>query len=105
MLIPEVQSGAERHRVSVSKLLMPLSFAVVLGGLLSVIGTSTNLVVSGLMEEAGLGALGFFEIGRIGLPIAVVGIVVMVSLSAKVLPARRSVAQRWPSRRATSMWR
>ncbi|MGB7979905.1 MAG: SLC13 family permease [Candidatus Nanopelagicales bacterium] len=93
MLIPEVTSWAERHRVSVSKLLMPLSFAVVLGGLLSVIGTSTNLVVSGLMESAGLGALGFFEIGRIGLPIAVIGIAVMVALSAAVLPARRSVAQ------------
>ncbi len=93
MLIPEVQSWAERHKVSVSKLLMPLSFAVVLGGLLSVIGTSTNLVVSGLMEGAGLGPLGFFEIGRIGLPIAVVGIAVMIALSASVLPARRSVAQ------------
>jgi di/tricarboxylate transporter len=93
MLIPEVQSWAERHRISVSKLLMPLSFAVILGGLLSVIGTSTNLVVSGLMQDAGLGALGFFEIGRIGLPIAVVGIAVMVALSAAVLPARRSVAQ------------
>jgi di/tricarboxylate transporter len=93
MLIPEVQSWADRHKVSVSKLLMPVSFAVVLGGLLSVIGTSTNLVVSGLMEDAGLGALGFFEIGRIGLPIAAVGITVMVALSAAVLPARRSVAQ------------
>ncbi len=93
MLIPEVQSWSDRFKVSVSKLLMPLSFAVVLGGLLSVIGTSTNLVVSGLMENAGLGALGFFEIGKIGLPIAVVGIAVMVALSAKVLPARRSVAQ------------
>ena len=93
MLIPEVQTWAERYKVSVSKLLMPLSFAVVLGGLLSVIGTSTNLVVSGLMEDAGLGALGFFEIGKIGLPIAVSGIAVMVALSAWVLPARRSVAQ------------
>ena len=93
MLIPEVQSWAERYKVSVSKLLMPLSFAVVLGGLLSVIGTSTNLVISGLMENAGLGALGFFEIGKIGLPIAVLGIALMVALSAAVLPARRSVAQ------------
>lgn len=93
MLIPEVQTWAEKYKVSVSKLLMPVSFAVVLGGLLSVIGTSTNLVISGLMEESGLGALGFFEIGRIGLPIAVIGIAVMVALSASVLPARRSVAQ------------
>ena len=93
MLIPEVQSWAERRRISVSKLLMPVSFAVVLGGLISVIGTSTNLVVSGLMVEAGLRPLGFFEIGRIGLPIAVIGIALMVAISASVLPARRSVAQ------------
>ena len=93
MLIPEVQSWAAKYKVSVSKLLMPLSFAVVLGGLISVIGTSTNLVVSGLMEEAGLGAMGFFEIGKVGLPIAVVGIALMVSISAWVLPARKSVAQ------------
>ncbi len=93
MLIPQVQSWAERNRISVSKLLMPLSFAVVLGGLISVIGTSTNLVVSGLMQEAGLGALPFFEIGKIGVPIAIVGIAVMVAISGSVLPARRSVAQ------------
>ena len=93
MLIPEVQSWAERHRVSVSKLLMPLSFAVVLGGLISVIGTSTNLVVSGLMVDAGLGPMGFFEIGKVGLPVAIVGIALMIAISAWVLPARRSVAQ------------
>ncbi len=93
MLIPEIQSWAERHRVSVSKLFMPVSFAVILGGLLSVIGTSTNLVVSGLMEERGLGALGFFEIGKVGLPIAVVGIALIVLIAPRVLPARRSVAQ------------
>jgi di/tricarboxylate transporter len=93
MAIPEIQSWAEKRRVSVSKLLMPISFAVILGGLLSVIGTSTNLVVSGLMENAGLGAMGFFEIGKIGLPVAIVGISLMVIVSAWVLPARKSVAQ------------
>ncbi|MCB9411268.1 MAG: SLC13 family permease [Actinobacteria bacterium] len=93
MAIPEIQSWADKRSVSVSKLLMPISFAVILGGLLSVIGTSTNLVVSGLMENAGLGAMGFFEIGKVGLPIAILGITLMVIISAWVLPARRSVAQ------------
>ncbi len=91
MLIPEVQSWAERHKISISKLLMPLSFAVVLGGTVTIIGTSTNLVVSGLMQSSGMGSLGFFEIGRVGLPIAVIGIAVMVILAPLVLPARRSV--------------
>lgn len=91
MLIPEVQSWAERRKVSVSKLLMPLSFAVVLGGLVTVIGTSTNLVVSGLMAKTDMGPMGFFEIGKIGLPIAIIGITVMVLLTPRLLPARRSV--------------
>lgn len=92
MLIPEVQSWAARRRFSVSKLLMPLSFAVVLGGLITIIGTSTNLVVSGQMIDSGLRPMGFFEIGKIGLPVAVLGIALMVLIAPKLLPARRSVA-------------
>lgn len=91
MLIPQVTSWAQRHRVSVSKLLMPLSFFTILGGVITVIGTSTNLVVSGLMVDAGLGALGFFEIGKVGLPIAAVGLLLIVLIAPRVLPDRRSM--------------
>jgi di/tricarboxylate transporter len=90
MLIPQVTAWASRRGVSVSKLLMPVSFAAVLGGLLTVIGTSTNLVVSGQMSTLGLEEIGFFEIGRLGLPIAVVGLVAVIVLAPRVLPARRS---------------
>ncbi|HSJ22610.1 MAG TPA: SLC13 family permease [Nocardioidaceae bacterium] len=90
MLIPQVTAWASRRGVSVSKLLMPVSFAAVLGGLLTVIGTSTNLVVSGQMGSLGLEELGFFEIGRLGLPIAVIGLVLVIVLAPRVLPARRS---------------
>jgi di/tricarboxylate transporter len=90
MLIPQVTAWASRRGVSVSKLLMPVSFAAVLGGLLTVIGTSTNLVVSGQMGSLGLEEIGFFEIGRLGLPIALVGIVAVIVLAPRVLPARRS---------------
>ena len=93
MLIPQVTSWADRRRVSVSKLLMPLSFATILGGLITVIGTSTNLVVSGLMVEAGIGAMGFFEIGKIGLPLAVIGLAIVVVLAPRVLPARLSIQE------------
>lgn len=91
MLIPQVSAWAERHERSPSHYLMPLSFAAILGGVITVIGTSTNLVVSGLLDEAGLGALGFFEIAAVGLPVAVLGTTVMVLLAPRVLPARRSV--------------
>jgi di/tricarboxylate transporter len=90
MLIPQVTAWASRRGVSVSKLLMPVSFAAVLGGLLTVIGTSTNLVVSGQMGTLGLREIGFFEIGRLGLPIALVGLVAVIVLAPRVLPARRS---------------
>ncbi len=90
MLIPQVSAWASRRGVSVSKLLMPVSFAAVLGGLITVIGTSTNLVVSGQMETLELREIGFFEIGRLGLPIAVIGVVAIVALAPRVLPDRRS---------------
>lgn len=93
MLIPQVTNWAQQHRISVSKFLMPLSFFTILGGVVTVIGTSTNLVVSGLMAEAGLGAMGFFEIGKVGLPIAIVGLLLIVIIAPKVLPDRRSMEE------------
>lgn len=93
MLIPQVTAWADRRGLSASKFLMPISFAAVLGGLLTVIGTSTNLVVSGQMRELGLEEIGFFEIGRLGLPIAVIGLGALVLLSPRLLPARRSALE------------
>lgn len=93
MLAPQVSAWAERRGVSPSKLLMPLSFAAILGGVMTVIGTSTNLVISGQMDAAGLDPIGFFEIGKVGLPVAVVGTVLVVALAPRVLPARRSVRE------------
>ncbi|WP_349827778.1 SLC13 family permease [Brevibacterium litoralis] len=90
MLIPQLTTWANRRGVAVSKLLMPVSFAAVMGGLLTVIGTSTNLVVSGQMTTLGLDELGFFEIAKVGLPIAAVGLVLLLVLSPILLPDRRS---------------
>ncbi len=93
MLLPQVRAWSEERGVSPSKFLMPLSFAALLGGVVTVIGTSTNIVVSGLLDEAGLGALGFFELAAVGIPIAVVGVILLVALAPLLLPARRSVRQ------------
>ena len=93
MLIPQVLSWADRRDVSASKILMPVSFAAVLGGLMTVIGTSTNLVVAGQMPALGLEPIGFFEIGKLGLPIALVGIGMIILIAPLVLPDRRSAAQ------------
>ena len=90
VLVPEIETWAARHGRSVSKYLMPISFASILGGIVTLIGTSTNLVVSGLLaEETGQG-LSFFEITKVGLPIAVVGLMVLIALSPHLLRDRRS---------------
>src|SRR5690606_4265718 len=62
MLIPDVVGWAQRRGLSASTYLLPLSYAAILGGTVTVLGTSTNLVVSGLLQDAGQPALGLFEI-------------------------------------------
>lgn len=89
MVAPQVESWAGRRGQSPSRYLMPLSFAAILGGLVTVIGTSTTIVVSGLLVSEGLPAVGMFEIARVGLPLAVTGIVLVVALAPILLPDRR----------------
>jgi di/tricarboxylate transporter len=90
MLIGPVTEWAERRGKSPSRFLLPLSFAVILGGMVTLIGTSTNLVVSGLLVQVGQAPLGMFELTPIGLPIALAGVVALVVLAPIVLPARRA---------------
>jgi len=91
MLTPVVRQWARRHGLSPSKFLIPLSYASILGGMCTLIGTSTNLVVSGLMVEFGYPALGMFEITRVGLPCALIGLVFMLTIGRHLLPQRRDV--------------
>lgn len=81
---PRVIRWSRRRGTSPSRLLMPLSFAGILGGVVTVLGTSTNLVVSDAIESAGGEPLGIFEVTRVGLPAALVGLVVL-TLTAPVL--------------------
>lgn len=89
MLVPQVTDWAERNQQSPSRYLMPLSFAAILGGMVTLIGTSTNLVISGLLEASGREPLGMFELTRIGLPAAGLGVALMVLLTPILLPERR----------------
>lgn len=93
MLIPQVESWAESRGRSPSHYLLPLSYAAVLGGVVTLMGTATNIVVSGLLEAAGLPPLGFFEISKIGVPVALVGLVVIIALAPALMPSRRSASQ------------
>ena len=69
-LLPAVDEWAKQNRLSVSKLLIPLSYAAILGGMCTLIGTSTNLAVNGLLVEWGKQSLGMFDITKVGLPCA-----------------------------------
>ena len=91
MLVPQVSAWAERRGRSPSRYLMPLSFAAILGGVATAIGTSTNLVISGLLEASGEPPLGMFEISAVGLPVALVGLALIVLLAPALIPERRSV--------------
>ncbi len=89
MLIPAVSDWAKRLRLSPSKLMLPLSYAAILGGTCSLIGTSTNLVVNGLMTAAtDRPSLGMFDIAWIGVPCALVGFGFLVILGPRMLPDR-----------------
>jgi di/tricarboxylate transporter len=81
-----------RRRLSPSLFLIPVSYAAVLGGIVTAIGTSTNLTVIGLMREAGMEPLRVFELTPVGLPIALAGTAVMVVLAGRLLPDRGATA-------------
>ncbi len=70
---PVVKRWAERLKISPSKFLIPLSYATIFGGICTLIGTSTNLVVDGMMQENGFKGLNMFELTRIGIVIALAG--------------------------------
>jgi di/tricarboxylate transporter len=90
MLVPVVEDWSRRHGISVSKLMIPLSYAAILGGTCTLIGTSTNLIVHGMMlETTDLGPMGFFEIGALGLPAAVLGTLYVTFAGRWLLPERR----------------
>lgn len=89
-MIPAVRAWSKRIDVSPSKLMIPLSYASILGGTITLIGTSTNLVVNG-QYQALTGAAGFslFSITAVGLPVAIVGFLFMLWFFPRALPDRR----------------
>ncbi len=90
VFVPAVKDWARRNRLPPSKLLIPLSYASIAGGTCTLIGTSTNLVVNGLLtEQAGAPGLALFELAWIGLPL-VVAVLLFVLLAGRwLLPERR----------------
>lgn len=88
MFIGPVSRWAERRGAPPSRFLMPLSFAAILGGMLTVIGTSTNLVASDLVVAGGGEPFGLLEPARLGLPVAIVGLALLLVAGPRLLPER-----------------
>ena len=88
ILLPPVLTMARRIETSPSKLLIPLSFASLFGGSCTLIGTSTNLLVSSMAEEHGQPPIGMFELSGVGIVLAVVGLIYMATIGTRLLPDR-----------------
>jgi len=97
-LLPVLSGVAKRAGMAASRLYMPLSFAAILGGVCTLIGTSTNLVVAGLIQEHNATAeaerriaeFGLFTLTPVGLPVAVVGLAYILLFGRRLLPDRRT---------------
>ncbi len=88
MLTQPVQKWASRMGISPSKVLIPLSYAAIVGGMSTLMGTSTNVIVSGLMAEYGYEPLGLFAFSWVGVPAAILVIVFMAFVGVRLLPER-----------------
>ncbi|MFN2432743.1 MAG: SLC13 family permease [Gemmatimonadota bacterium] len=86
--LPIVIGVARRSGMSPSKLLLPLAFASIVTSSVTLVSTSTNIVVSGLMQQYGLAPMAMFELAPAGIPIAVVGLAYILTIGRRLLPNR-----------------
>lgn len=104
MLIPAIRDWARQFDLAPSKLMIPLSYAAILGGTCTLIGTSTNLVVNGLLiEHSGRGGLRMFDLVWVGIPIAAAGVTFLLLTSRWLLPERRPVITQFDDPREYSV--
>jgi di/tricarboxylate transporter len=92
VLLPVMLSVAREMGTHASRLLIPLSYASIFGGTCTLIGTSTNLIGSGILSDYGYEPIGMYEISRIGVPILFVGAIYLVLFSGKLIPKRETIS-------------
>jgi di/tricarboxylate transporter len=98
VVVAQVANWANRSDQPPSRYLMPIAYGVSFGGMITLIGTSSNVAVSGVLESQGMPAMGMFEITPIGLPVAIVGVLALIALSPRLLADRRSARQEFTER-------
>ncbi|NEP00700.1 MAG: SLC13 family permease [Symploca sp. SIO2E9] len=89
VFLPVVEDWCRKQSISPSKLLMPLSFVTILGGMITTIGTSTNVLASGLSENLGYGAFSLFQFTKLGVITFTIGLTYLVLIAPRLLPKRK----------------
>ncbi len=95
MFLPTVNDWAKQHRIAVSKLMIPLSYAAVLSGTVTMISTATNLLVNGMLLGATGHQMQMFELTWVGLPITIAGVLFVVAFNRWLLPDRRPAIEQF----------
>jgi di/tricarboxylate transporter len=91
IMLPATLGFARSKNIAASRFLMPLSYASILGGCCTLIGTSTNLAANSALKQAGVREMTMFELTPIGIPLAIAGIVYLTIFGPKLIPARSSI--------------
>src|SRR3990172_9325332 len=86
--LPVILGLSQTSKMSASRLLMPMAFASILSSSVTLISTSTNVVISGLMTQSGLPPMGMFELVPVGIPVMVVGLLYMQFIGQRLIPER-----------------
>ncbi len=95
MFTTAVQDWCKRSGFKASRFLLPLSYISILGGTCSLIGTSTNLVIDGLMRQSGFPGFSLFELSAVGIPITLVGCLYLLTIGQKILPDKASATEQF----------
>jgi di/tricarboxylate transporter len=91
IMLPATLGFARSKNIAASRLLMPLSYASILGGVCTLIGTSTNIVVNGALVKNHVTPMTMFELAPVGVPLAIVGIIYLTIFGPRLIPARSSI--------------
>jgi di/tricarboxylate transporter len=91
IMLPVTLGFARSKNIAASRLLMPLSYASILGGSCTLIGTSTNILVNGTLRDMGQKPMTMFELAPLGIPLAIAGVAYLTIFGPKLIPARSSI--------------
>jgi di/tricarboxylate transporter len=103
MFLPAVNDWAKQNRIAVSKLMIPLSYAAVLSGTVTMISTATNLLVNGMLLNAKGHSMGMFDLTWVGIPITIAGVLFVVGFNRWLLPDRRPAMEQFSDTREYSV--